>query len=259
MKRLIIMHAFVIFLAFTFTIPWPAMAAEKEETPTAPGTKSGKNRSLWLKGGITLNAGNTGSLLVNGGLKFQLDSKRFQYITNFDTFYGAGKSEKTVNKGEWLNTLSVKIRKRLNLCGKASLEYDEFSQLGLRVNTGLGIQYIIKNTPGITVKVASTLNAEFTDTLDINDNIESLRLNIDFSLEQEMTSTAKYAVDTLLTFNVNDFSHDYRVESRAFLSVSISKVLALRIEITDKYNNQPLGQGIKKNDFILVTSLQVSL
>jgi len=259
LKRLIIIAA--IFLAFTFTIPYSTISAEieKEEAPKTPATKSGKDWSFWLKGGITLNTGNTESLLVNGGLKFHLDLKLLQYLTNVDTFYGTGKSEKTVNKGEWLNTLTMKIRKRLNLYGKASLEYDEFSDIGLRVNTGLGIQYIIKNTPKITVKVASTVNGEITDALDNMDNIESLRCNIDFFLEQEMTSTAKYTVDTILTFNVRDFFHDYRVETRAALSVSMSKILALRIEITDKYNNRPLGQGIKKNDFILVTSLQVSL
>jgi hypothetical protein len=198
-------------------------------------------------------------LLVNGGLKFHLKSTLFQYRTNFDSFYGVSKSVQTVNKGEWLNTLTMKIRKRFNLYGKVSLEYDEFSDIGLRVNTGLGIQYIIKNTPKITVKVASTINGEFTNAFDIMDNMESLRSNIDFSLEQEITAAAKYTIDTVLTSNLKDFFHDYRVEIRASLSAAMSKVLALRIEMTDKYTNRPLAEGIKKNDFILVTSLQVSL
>jgi putative salt-induced outer membrane protein YdiY len=259
LKRLIIIYTTTIFLIFT--IPYSTVAAEIElkEAPKDPKTKTLKVWSLSLKGGITLNAGNTESLLVNGGLKFQLQSKLFQYSTNFNSFYGVSKSTQTVNKGEWLNTLTMKIRKRLNLYGKASLEYDEFSDIGLRVNTGLGIQYIIKNTPKIIVKLASTINGEFTNAFDIVDNIDSLRSNIDFSLEQEITSMVKYTVDTVLTFNVKDFFHDYRVETRASLSVSMSKVLALRIEMTDKYNNRPLGEAIKKNDFILVTSLEVFL
>lgn len=257
LKRLLIISLVAIFL--TFIYPITATEIEQKEAPKDQETKTGKNWSLSLKGGITLNAGNTESLLVNGGLKFHLKSTLFQYLTNFDSFYGVSKSEQTVNKGEWLNTLTMKLRKRFNLYGKASLEYDEFSDIGLRVNTGLGIQYIVKDTPKITVKVASTINGEFTNAFDIVNNINSLRSNLDFSLEQEITAAAKYTVDTVLTFNVKDFSHDYRVETRASLSVSMSKVLALRIEMTDKYTNRPLGEGIKKNDFILVTSLQVSL
>ena len=71
MKRLPIIYLVIAFFTF-FAFSCPLTSVETKEKTTQ---KEDKNWSLWLKGGITLNAGNTETLMVNGGLKFHLESK----------------------------------------------------------------------------------------------------------------------------------------------------------------------------------------
>jgi hypothetical protein len=254
LRRLIIIYLLAVFPVLTY----PAAGAETKEKEQET-QKSLKNWSLSVKGGLTLNAGNSESLLVNGGVRFQLRSGVFEYATSVETFYGFGKDQQTVNKGEWLNKLSRGIGKRWDLYAKTALEYDKFSDIGLRIGTGLGIQYRISDTSRTTARMGSTIKGEFTNAFDILDHIDSLRWDVDFSIKQTITPSTNYSVDTLFTSNMKDFFGDFRVETRASISAAINKKLSLRVEITDKYTHRPAAEGIKKNDFTLVTSLEVTI
>jgi putative salt-induced outer membrane protein YdiY len=251
-KRLI---CFVL-IAAAWSIPAAGTTAGDKDAENA---KPGKNWSLSLKGGFTLNAGNSQSLLVSGGLKFNLKLKRFQYLTVFDAFFGISNDEENVNKGNWLNKLSRQIGKRLNLYGTTNLEYDKFSDIALRTGIGLGVQYILADTAKTAAKIGTTLNGEFTNVMITGDNIEAMRGNIDFSLSQKLSTRAEFSLDTLFTGNLGSFFDDYRWETRAAFSVGINKTMALKIEINEKYTHRPVAEQVKRNDFILLASLEVSL
>ena len=242
----------IILLVLSSTIVLPEVKEEKKPKPN-------KSWSLAVKGGITLNAGNTESQLISGGVKFNLKLKDIEYLTNFEAFYGSSKNEQTANKGKWLNKFVNKTEKRFNLYGTLSLEYDKFAKIALRGNGGVGIQYSFADTPKTKVKMAAGISGEFTNGLEEIENTRSMRLNLNYIQEKEISETAKYGIDILYTSNFGHFFSDYRIETRAFLSVVLKNPLSLKIEMQERYTNRPLEENLKKNDFILVTSLEISL
>ena len=230
--------------------------AQADEAKTRKGEK---NWSLSLRGGLTLNAGNTRSQLISGGLKFALKSKVLEYLTTLEAFYGSSKEEDIVNKGKWYSKLARKTDKRFNLYGATSLEYDELAGIALRGSGGLGIEYSLSNTPQTKVKLAAGINGEFTDARDELDNTGSARLNLNYNLQKNLGETGNYLIDVLYTSNLVRFFGDFRVEIKASLSVLIKNPLSLKFEIQERYTNRPLEANLKKNDILLVTSLEISL
>ena len=230
----------------------PEVKEEKKPKPK-------KTWSLAVKGGITLNAGNTESQLINGGVKFDFKQKGIEFLTNFEAFYGSGKEEQTMNKGKWFNKFVNKTEKHFNLYGTFSLEYDIFAKIALRGNSGVGIQYSFSDTPKTKVKLAAGVNGEFTNGLEEVESTKSMRLNLNYTQEKTFSETAKYSIEVLYTSNFGHFFSDYRIEAGVSLSVALKNPLSLKIEMKEKYTNRPLQENLKKNDFILVTSLEISL
>jgi hypothetical protein len=249
-QAILILSVFLLVLSGTIALP----EVKKENKP-----KPNKGWSLAIKGGITLNAGNTESQLINGGLEFNLDKKGIEFLTNFEAFYGSGNEEQTMNKGKWFNKFVNKTEKRFHLIGTFSLEYDIFAKIALRGSGGTGLQYSISDTPKTKVKLAAGVNGEFTNGLQELKNTKSMRLNLNYTQGKTFSETAKYSIDILYTSNFGHFFTDYRVETKVSLSVILKNPLSLKIEAQERYTNRPLEEMLKKNDFILVTSLEISL
>jgi putative salt-induced outer membrane protein YdiY len=250
LKPLLILSVALLLLSTTLVLP--EVKEEKKQKPK-------KSWSLAVKGGITLNAGNTESQLINGGVKFGFKKKGIEFLTNFEAFYGSGAEEQTVNKGKWFNKFVNKTEKHFNLYGTFSLEYDIFAKIALRGNSGVGIQYSFADTPKTKVKLASGINGEFTNGLDEIESTKSLRFNLQYTQERTFSDTAKYSIELLYTSNFGHFFSDYRIEAGVSLSVALKNPLSLKIEMQERYTNHPLEENLLKNDFLLVTSLEISL
>ena len=182
-----------------------------------------------------------------------------EFLTNFEAFYGSGKEEQTVNKGKWFNKFVNKTEKHFNLYSTFSLEYDIFAKIALRGNGGVGIQYSFSDTPKTKVKLAGGVNGEYTNGLEETENTRSMRLNLQYTQEKTFSETAKYSIDVLYTSNFGHFFSDYRIEAGVSLSVALKNPLSLKIEMQERYTNRPLEENLLKNDFILVTSLEISI
>lgn len=242
----------VVLLVVSNTIVLPEVKEEKKPKPK-------KSWSLAVKGGVTLNAGNTESQLISGGVKFDFEKKGIEFLTNFEAFYGSGNEEQTMNKGKWFNKFVNKTEKHFNLYGTFLLEYDIFAKIALRGNSGVGIQYSFSDTPKSRIKLGGGVNGEFTNGLEEIESTKSLRLNLRYTQERTFSETAKYSIDILYTSNFGHFFSDYRIEAGVSLSVVLKNPLSLKIEMHERYTNHPLEENLKKNDFLLVTSLEISL
>jgi hypothetical protein len=97
---------FFILILIAFNI-YSITTELKQERKKKIEKKDIKNYSFLISGGITFNSGNTTSKLLNGGSKFNIKLKKFEYLTNLETFYGKGKGEQIENKGKWKNNLSL--------------------------------------------------------------------------------------------------------------------------------------------------------
>ena len=233
----------------------PVLAEDKKEETAKPA----KKWSLAIRGGITLNAGNTDSQLFTGGAEFNLKSAKVEYQTNIEAFYGAGKNVETVNKGKWFHKIAHKIKNRFGGYVALTMEYDKFAQIAFRGNGGLGLRYTFKDTPNTSSYLAAGLNGEFTEALKNITDMGSFRFNLNYTLARTLSPSAKFNIDLLHTSNWGSFFNDYRLEMKASLSVMVKNPFNLKVEIQEKYTNHPLEENLQKNDFILVTSLEVSL
>ncbi len=231
----------------------------KQERKTEIEKKETRNYSFLISGGITFNSGNTKSKLLNGGSKFNIKLKKSEYLTTFETFYGTSKGEQIGNKGKWDNNLSTKIGTNLNLYGVFSLEYDKFSNIDLRTSSGIGIQFVISDIEKNRSKFAASFNSEFLNASNNIENKKSIRLNLNYYSEILLSKTTKFSASVLLTSNLSNITDDYRLESLASISVLMTKPIWLKIKVWNKYNNKPISEKIKKNDFALVTSVEFSI
>lgn len=247
---LLILIAFNIYSITTELKQERKIKIEKKETRTY---------SFLISGGITFNSGNTKSKLLNGGSKFNIKLKKFEYLTIFETFYGTSKGEQIGNNGKWGNNLSTKIGTNLNLYGVFSLEYDKFSNIDLRTSSGIGIQFVISDIEKNRSKFAASFNSEFLNASNDLENKKSIRLNLNYYSEILLSKTTKFSASVLLTSNLSNITDDYRLESLASISVLMTKPIWLKIKAWNKYNNKPISEKIKKNDFVLVTSVEFSI
>lgn len=247
---------FLILIAFNI---YSITTELKQERKKKIEKKDIKNYSFLISGGITFNSGNTTSKLLNGGSKFNIKLKKFEYLTNLETFYGKGKGEQIENKGKWKNNLSLKIGTNLNLYGEFSLEYDQLSNIDLRTSTGLGVQFVISDIEKNRTKFAASFNSEFLNASNDFENKKSIRLNLNYYSEILLSKTTKFSANVLLTPNLSNITDDYRLETLASISVLMTKPIWLKIKVWNKYNNKPISEEIKKNDFTLVTSVEFSI
>jgi len=229
------------------------------ESDNKKDNKPKKNWSLLIKGGITLNAGNTDSRLFTGGFDFHLKVKKIEYHTNLEAFYGAGNDVETVNKGKWIHKIAHKNKKKFGVYGTLSMEYDKFAQIAFRGNGGVGVRYTLLDSPKTSSHLAASLNGEFTDALANIANMKSFRLNLNYTLAKDFSSTTKFYFDLLHTSNWGNFFNDFRLEMKASISALVKNPFNLRVEIQEKYTNHPLEENLEKNDFIFVTSLEITL
>jgi len=218
-----------------------------------------KKWSLRLNGGFTLNTGNTKSTLVNIGSKFNLKLKYFEYNTILDIYYGKSEGEEISNKGKWSNNFSKYTGNLVNWYTSVFFEYDKISNIDLRTNFGFGIQLVFSDLIKKKSKLSASLNAEFSNlSVDIQ-NTNSLRLNFNYVYERSFSDSKKLYFNTLYTPNVSNFFIDYRIELLASFSILMTEPIWLTLKIQDKYNNLPVSDNLKKNDFIFITSIEFSI
>ena len=221
--------------------------------------KLNKNWNIRVNGGLTLNSGNTKSTIINFGSKFNLKLNPFEYNTNIDIYYGRSEGKEISNKGKWSNNLSKNTGKLINWYTSVFLEYDKTSNVDLRTNFGLGIQFVFSDLTNNKSKLSTSLNAEFLNTSIGFLETNSIRINFNYVLERNFSDTTKFYLNSVYTPNISNFLKDYRIEILASLSILMTKPIWLTLKIQDKYNNMPVSEDIKKNDLIFITSIEFSL
>ena len=218
-----------------------------------------KKWSLILNGGFTLNTGNTKSTIINLGSKFNMKLKHFDFNTMLDLYYGKSEGEEISNKGKWSNNFSKYTGKLVNWYTSLFFEYDKISNIDLRTNFGLGIQLVFLDLINKKSKLSTSLNAEFSKISIDFKNTNSIRLSFNYVFERSFSDSKKLYLNTLYTPNVSDIFKDYRIELLASLSILMTEPIWLILKIQDKYNNLPVSEDLKKNDFIFITSIEFSI
>jgi hypothetical protein len=221
--------------------------------------KAEKTWNLLLSGGLTVNAGNTQSTLLNNGARFSLRKDGMEYLTTLDTLYGTSRKVKISDRGKWLNNVTLKVNGNCNLLAVLTLEYDQFADIALRTITGLGMQFVLREKELQKSKLAASINGEFVNAFQDGNDVRSIRLNINFMAERQFSKTAKVLLNALYTPNLSKFFLDYRVEAFTTLSVLMTNPIWVTLKLQDRFNNSPVSLGIQRNDLMFITALEISI
>jgi hypothetical protein len=218
-----------------------------------------KNWTLFLSGGLTVNTGNTQSTLLNNGARFSLRKYGMEYLTTLDTIYGTSRKVKISDKGKWLNNVTLKVNDNCNLLAVLTLEYDQFADIALRTITGLGMQFVLREKEQQKSKLAASINGEFVNAFQDGNDVRSIRLNINYMAERQFSKTAKVFLNALYTPSLSRFFLDYRLEAFTTLSVLMTDPIWVTLKLQDRFNNFPISLGIRRNDLMFITALEISI
>lgn len=219
---------------------------------------SGKATTLSVSGGITLNTGNKNSRIINSSSKFKTKAGAFEYVSSFELFYGKSGAELISNKAKWKNNFSNTLSKHLNFYGTLGMEYDTIEGVALRHNIGIGLQGVLSKKKAYNAKLSASFNTESSEELSGRSN-NTIRIEVSYSATHQFSPTAKFTMESSVTSNLKKVTDDFRIESKASLSVLMKKPVWLKVKLVDKYTNSPLDVSKKKNDLSLVTALELAI
>ncbi|MFV2066591.1 MAG: YdiY family protein [Pirellulales bacterium] len=130
---------------------------------------------------------------------------------------------------------------------RGTLEYDEFRAFDLRLaaNMGLGYQLIHTESATLSARFGGGVSHELggPDDAYVPEGLYGLDVKYQLTAKQKISGTADYYPSW------NDYSGEYRVETRVSWEVLLDEAtnLSLKISAIDRYDNTPNGR--KPNDF----------
>ncbi len=204
--------------------------------------------------GILLK-GNSDNITLKGGLNAAKETHPLDFGLYMETTYGESKGVKNANSGKVVLNLDYYILKRVETFLFLSAEYDEMAGLDNRSDAGLGFKYdFLKDS----IKEFSTSLAvlrSYERYFDENPRwIYRLSLRPKFRFKY---GGIRVFAMVFYKPNIENF-HDYLIDARANILISITKHLSLRISVKNDYNSLA-PEGLSKNDIKTFLGLNISL
>lgn len=235
------------------------LGAQAEPGEAEAPEKKKKNWNLALNAGLTLNSGNTSSKLFSGESKLELILADSRLQTRLEKLYGVSNQVANADSTRWQNHYSRKLGRGLNLSATLFFERDRFAEINLRTNAGLGLECRFQDTEERKSGLGITMNGEFLDSRGDVPDRKSLRFSLTYLWERKFNNNSRISISANYTPNLADLFTDYRLESRISLNLLMKEPLWLTVRLHERFNNQPLAPGIRKNDLTLITALEIIL
>ena len=217
----------------------------------------------WLRptrwdGGVELGVsgaeGNAQAFNIATGANAKLKTE--QGVLAFDLNY----AKTTANSIETQNNAYLKGRydwslgesAHWTLFTRGTLEYDEFRAFDLRLaaNMGLGYQLIHTEAATLTARFGGGVSHELggPDDAYVPEGLCGLDVEYQLTAKQKISGTADYYPSW------NDYSGEYRIETRVSWEVLLDEAtnLSLKISAIDRYDNTPNGRKPNDLDYTLV-------
>lgn len=139
---------------------------------------------------------------------------------------------------------------------RMSAQHDFFENVNYRAIPSGGAGYWFFDRESLRILFEAGLGYEITDFRD-RKTTENLVLHARKSFLARLNSRVEVGTDLLYFPKVEDFA-DYRLETEAFLRISLSSRLYLKVKFQDRYRSDPTP-GVRKNISRLSTSLEFHL
>ena len=205
--------------------------------------------------GIALARGNTET--TNLSLTVSLKGPVSQSIENVNKAFFLLSKEKDITNAESMG-LDSQFRwkhseKFYSYYGIQGLR-DRFKNFSSRILPGAGVGYKIVTSENIQLSASAGLSQVFTKYYDSGETDSYTGISLGDELTWKISETAEISQSLNINTDVSDLSH-YFLQFEISLASAITKGLSVKLTLMDKYDSEPVGEGIKKNDISLIAGL----
>jgi putative salt-induced outer membrane protein YdiY len=131
---------------------------------------------------------------------------------------------------------------------------DRFKNYSYRFLPGLGIGYKIHTSENIQLSGNAGLSQVFTKYYDSEETDSYTGISFGNEFAWKISPTAEISQSLNLNADISELSH-YFLQFEVSLASAITKGLSVKLTLMDKYDNKPVGEGIKKNDISFIAGL----
>ena len=131
---------------------------------------------------------------------------------------------------------------------------DRFKNYDYRIfpTAGVGVKVLFHDQAELSATAG--LSEVFTKYYDTGDTDSYTGVVIGDTLTWKISPAAELTQKMALNSNISELSH-YFIQFEISLSAAITKSWALKFSFIDNYDNNPIGEGIKKNDLVLLANV----
>ncbi len=245
-----------IFLIIILLIPLFIFSNNSENDKEKQ--KKSWNASTYLS--FSLSKGNSEGRTYSGQAHFNYNVKYYALGIAYEQYYGKNKDIVNINKGKALLTFNRTIKNRLNVSSSFIYEYDRIASLAYRFNYGLGLSYSNRDNLNNILILTSNLIYEITHyNSNIKEDKKSFRFLLLAQSKFKIANNSLWESSFSYTPNISNPHIDYRLELKSSVKFLINFPLWFKFSILNQYNNNPPSEKIRKNDFTMVTGIEVTI
>jgi putative salt-induced outer membrane protein len=205
--------------------------------------------------GLALARGNTE--MTNLSLTLSAKGPLSESIDNINKAYFLLSKEKDITNAESMGLESQIQWKHsdrfFSYYGIQGLR-DRFKNYSYRILPGLGVGYKVVASENVQLSTSAGLSQVFTKYYDSEETDSYTGITLGNEFAWKISPTAEISQTLSLNTNISKLKH-YFLQFEISLASAITKGLSVKLTLMDKYDNEPVGEGIKKNDISFIAGL----
>lgn len=218
-----------------------------------------RNRNLSAALGLNINKGNTENTLKTMQISWEKEHNKFIFLTAVKASSGEAKVENDDGTSDTEITADnadgkVNCKYRMNghyTYANISAMYDNLAEIDYRTTTGLGIGYYIMKTEKNSLNIDIGAGHLWEKIKNAPDEYPVFRVSENYQHKISANSKILQSVEYLP--KAADFN-TFLLNSEIAAEASINSTIALRITLSNAYDNEPANDK-DKNDLSFITSL----
>lgn len=131
---------------------------------------------------------------------------------------------------------------------------DRFKNYSYRILPGVGLGYKVVASENVQLSATAGLSQVFTKYYDSEETDSYTGITLGNEFTWKISPTADISQALSLNTNISELKH-YFLQFEVSLASAITEGLSVKLTLMDKYDNDPVGEGIKKNDISFIAGL----
>ncbi len=131
---------------------------------------------------------------------------------------------------------------------------DRFKNYSYRILPSVGAGYKVVAAEKVQLSASAGLSEVFTKYYDTGETDSYTGITLGNQFAWKISDNAELSQALALNADLSDLSH-YFLRFEASLATAIAKGLSVKLTLMDNYDNEPIGEGIKRNDISFLAGL----